>query len=173
MRCFISINIPEKIQREIKKIQDKLPEVKNKKTELKNLHLTLKFLGEINEEKTEEVKKKLREIKFKKFESEIDKIGIFSEEFVRIIWLHLTNSDELQKIIDGKLKKLFQPEKRFMGHLTIARVKSVKNKEKFLDKLKKLKISKIKFAVDKFYLMVSELTSEGPEYKIIEEYLLI
>ena len=170
MRCFISINILKEVTCEIEKIQQRLPAFQGKKTELENLHLTLKFLGEISEDKIEEAKKKLREIKFEKFESGINEIGVFSEKFIRIIWLHLSGCNELQKIIDDKLKNLFEPEKRFMSHLTIARVKSIKDKRKFLDDLKKVEISKIKFNVDKFQLMKSELSSKGPRYDIIEEY---
>ena len=170
MRTFISIDMPEEIAREIKKIQDKLPEFFGKKTELENLHLTLKFLGEINEQKIEEVKNKLSEIKFNKFKTEIDSIGIFSEKFVRIVWLHLKSAENLQKEIDEKLKDLFEKEKRFMSHLTIARVKSLKDKEKFLEELKMIKIPKIKFVVDKFKLKKSVLTSAGPVYETLEEY---
>jgi len=173
MRCFISINLPEEIREEIEKIQEQLPHFYGKKTELENLHLTLKFLGEINEDKIEEVKNELREVKFERFNSEIDKIGVFSEKFVRIIWLHLTECDELQKIVDNKLKGLFEFERRFMSHLTIGRVKSLKDKKKFLKDLKAIKIPKIKFNIDKFYLMKSELTNKGPKYEIIEEYGLI
>lgn len=172
MRTFISINISEEIRKEIKKIQDVLPEFFGKKTELENLHLTLKFLGEIKEEKIEEVKEKLREIKIEKFATEIDEIGVFSEEFIRIVWLHMKDCDNLQKQTDNALKNLFEPEKRFMSHLTIARIKRLKDKKEFLQDLKKIKIEKIKFKVDKFYLMKSELTAEGPRYSVLEEYNL-
>jgi len=173
MRCFISINIHEDVIEEIEKIQQKLPVFQGKKTELGNLHLTLKFLGEINEDKIEEVKEKLREIKVGKFESEIDSIGVFSEKFIKIIWLHLKGRSELQKTIDEKLKDLFEPEKRFMSHLTIARVKAIKDAKEFLNELKKIKFSKIKFQVDKFYLMKSELVNERPRYGVLEEYSLV
>jgi 2'-5' RNA ligase len=178
MRTFISINIPEEIRKEIKKIQDFLPEFSGKKTELQNLHLTLKFLGEIEEQVVGEVKEKLREIKIEKFATEIDKIGVFdnrkSGKYSRkiILWLHLMNCEELQRQVDGVLKDLFEPEKRFMSHLTIARIKGIKDKEEFLQDLKKIKIEKIKFKVDKFYLMKSELTAEGPRYSVLEEYNL-
>ena len=172
MRVFISIDIPEKVKREIVKIQEKLPEFKGKKTEFENLHLTLKFLGEVDEEKIEKIREKLRKVNFKTFNAEIDSIGVFSKDFVRIIWLHLTNCDELQKEVDEKLGNLFEKEKRFMSHLTIARVKSVRNKKEFLDELKKIKILKMKFVVDKFELKESALMQRGPIYKTIEEYKL-
>ena len=172
MRTFISINISEEIRKEIKKIQDFLPEFSGKKTELENLHLTLKFLGEIDIEKLEEVKKRLRKIKIEKFKTEIDEIGIFSPNFIRIVWLHMKDCDNLQKQIDNALKNLFEPEKRFMSHLTIARIKGIKDKKRFLQDLEKIKIEKIKFKVDKFYLMKSELTAEGPRYSVLEEYNL-
>ena len=173
LRVFVSIDIPKNIQKEIKKIQDALPEFKGKKTKPENLHLTLKFLGEISEEKMEKVKDKLNEIKFNGFETEINAIGVFLPSFIRIIWLHLTNCEKLQKTIDEKLSEVFKPEKRFMSHLTIARVKSVKNKTEFLDKLKGVKIPKMKFKVKEFKLKKSDLTSEGPVFETVEVYSLI
>lgn len=166
-RCFISINVSEEVKKEIKKVQDELPEFVGKKTEIENLHLTLKFLGEIDEEKVEEVRKKLREIKIKKFETKIDSVGMFG---FKIIWLHLIGCDELQKEIDESLKGLFKPEKRFMSHLTIARVKKVEDKKRFLDDLRKIKVPEVKFIVDKFCLMESVLGSNGPTYTVIKEY---
>src|SRR3989338_347573 len=118
MRAFIAVDIPEKIKREIVKIQNSLPEFKGKTTEPENLHLTLKFLGEVNQEALEKVKNKLKSIKFEQFETEIDSIGTFN---ARIVWLHMAGCEELQRKIDGSLKGLFLPEKRFMSHLTIAR----------------------------------------------------
>jgi len=169
-RAFISINIPEEIRREIKKIQDKLPEFRGKKTELENFHLTLKFLGEIKEQVVGEVKKRLREIKIEKFETEINEIGIFSEKFIRIVWLHMKDCDNLQKQIDNALSDLFEKERRFMSHLTIARVKNIQDRKNFLEEIEKMKIEKIKFKIDRFYLMKSELTAEGPRYSVLEEY---
>ena len=170
MRIFISIDIPEEVRKEIEKIQDKLPEFYGKKTESENLHLTLKFLGEIDEEKIKKVKEKLKEIEFNKFETKIDSIGVFSEKFIRIIWLHMTNCDELQKKIDESLKDLFSEEDRFMSHLTIARVKSIKDKKEFLEDLEKIEIPEINFNVENFRLKESVLVKEGPRYKMIEEY---
>ena len=172
MRTFISIEIPEEVKKEIVKIQKSLPEFQGKLTEEENLHLTLKFLGEVDEEQIEKIKEKLREIKFNKFETEVDSIGVFSENFIKIVWLHMTNCEELQKQIDEALENMFEKEDRFMSHLTIARVKNIKDKKKFLEELKKMKIDKMKFSVSSFNLKNSILTKEKPVYEIIEEYSL-
>ncbi len=171
-RCFISIEFDDNLKEQISKIQDKLPEFIGKKTEIKNIHLTLKFLGEIEEEKINLVKEKLKEVKLKSFFAEIDFLGVFSEKFVKIIWLNINNCDALQKQIDEKLKNIFEKEQRFQGHITIARVKKIKDKKKFLEEFKKINFEKIQFKVDKFHLKESVLTKKGPEYKNIGIFYL-
>ncbi|KHO54858.1 MAG: 2'-5' RNA ligase [archaeon GW2011_AR19] len=219
MRAFISLDLPAEIIKEIKKIQNALPKFVGKKTESENLHLTLKFLGEVSEEKIEQIRENLKKIKLsprddsskdiqgghenlqagdtavpsgepQKFQVSIDSIGVFSKKVIRIVWLHLTNCDALQREIDEKLSDLFGKEQRFMGHLTIARVKNIKNsprddsskddtavpsgepKKEFLEKLKKIKIPKINFMVENFKLKSSTFKSEGPVYEDIEIYNL-
>ena len=172
MRVFVAIDIPKQTQKEIKKIQGKIPEFKGKFTEAENLHLTLKFLGNIDEEKIDEIKIRLRNVKLKSFETEINKIGVFSPSFIKIVWIHLTNFEALQKIVDEKLSSLFPKEKRFMSHLTIARVKSVENKKEFLEELERIKFPEIKFKVKDFRLKKSTLSRKGPVYEDLEEYPL-
>ena len=119
MRVFIGIDFPKEVREEIRKIQERLPEFKGKKTELENIHLTLKFLGEIDERLVERVKEKLKDIKFESFEFKVNKIGVFSEKFVRIVWLGIDETDreskklwELQQKIDSQLEGFFEKEKR-------------------------------------------------------------
>jgi len=169
MRAFISIDIPDNIKKEILNIQNKLPEFNGKKTETENLHLTLKFLEWIDGTKLEDVKERLNKIKIKKFETEINSIGMFSD---RIIWLNMKNCGQLQKQVDEKLSNLFEKEERFMGHLTIARVKDLGNRKKFIEKLKEIKIKPIKFEVDNFRLKKSILKRNGPVYEDLEIYNL-
>ena len=167
-RCFISIELPEEVKKDIVKIQEELPEFYGKKTELENLHLTLKFLGEIDYDKIEKVKDKLKNINIGKINCSIDSLGFFSPNYIKIIWVHLNGCDEIQKEVDESLKDIFGKEKRFMSHITIARVKSVKDKKKFMEELKKIKFEEINFCTDRVYLMESVLKQKGPEYKIIE-----
>lgn len=60
-----------------------------------------------------------------------------------------------------------------MGHLTIARVKSVKDKKGFIEYLNKTKISEMEFSVKEFNLMQSILKSSGPDYKVLKSYPLL
>ena len=180
MRTFIAIDIPEGVKEEIIKIQKEISsfDFNGKLTEKENLHLTLKFIGEIDVGLVEKIKKKLFQVRFSRFETEIDSIGHFDNarskfyERKLIVWLHLTNCNELQKKVDDALSGLFPVEKRFMSHLTIARIKSVKDKAKFIQAIKNVKISKIRFTVDEFELKESVLMEKGPKYKTLERYKL-
>jgi len=173
MRCFVAIELPEKIRGGLYGKSSELYKknlFKGKITEKENLHLTLKFLGEISEEKIEEVKKKLKEIKLKRFEVSLKEFGVFNENFVRIIWIHLSGAEELQKEIDSKLENLIEQERRFMSHITIARVKSC-DRKKLIEEVKKMSLEG-EFYVESFELVCSELTESGPIYTILEKFKL-
>lgn len=170
MRIFVAVDMPEFVKIEVVKIQRNLPEFIGKFIEKENLHLTLKFLGEVDEESVEEIKKRLAGIKFNKLNLVVDNLGIFSTKFVRIVWLHIFGAEELQKKIDEALIDLFSKEVRFMSHLTIARVKSVKDRNKFLEAISGIKIPRLEFVCDSFELKKSVLKSNGPVYETLEKY---
>ncbi|HLC78388.1 MAG TPA: RNA 2',3'-cyclic phosphodiesterase [Candidatus Nanoarchaeia archaeon] len=177
MRTFISLKLSKESIQEIKNIQKQLYDSGlfiGKLTEEENLHLTLKFLGEIDEWGVEEVREKLREIQLKKFKAKLGGIGIFSPSFVRIIWIKLDGEgvNGLQREVDDVLKGLFKGEERFMSHLTIARVKNVKDKKKFFHLLEKINVKKVEFDIESFELVRSELFSRGPSYEVIDNFRL-
>lgn len=174
MRLFIALNLPEKIRELLYKTAKELKEkglFQGKITEKENLHLTLKFLGDIREEKIDDIIKRLDEIKINKAPVIIGNFGVFDEKFVRIIWVKLAGADELQKEIDRTLRGLFQQEDRFMSHVTIARVKSVIEKRSLIDEIKNIKLTNIQFDVDSFELMKSEL-GKKPVYSIVKSFKL-
>ena len=178
MRAFISMDLDKEAKKEVLNLQKELEKsklVKGKLTEQENLHLTLKFLGDVDEKKAEEVKKLLRQIKFRKFNSELETIGTFGDRDVRIIWVKLGGEDvlELQKQIDEQLKNLFKKEFRFMSHVTIMRIKEAPEQKQLNEYLKKLNFKKIKFSVNEFVLNKSTLTKKGPIYEVLEKYKLI
>ena len=172
-RTFIALDVPENIKKEIIKIQKLIPRFEGKLTEIDNLHLTLKFLGHIDKEILIETKRRLKEIKIKQFQAEISEVGVFSLSRIKIVWLKMRNCNNLQRNIDSKLSGLFPKERRFMGHITIARVKHVKNQSFFISQLKKIKISaNLRFTVKSFELMKSTLSRSGPVYENLKTYNL-
>lgn len=202
-RCFIALELSRETREYIEETQE-LVKKKNlfagKFTEPENLHLTLKFLGEVGENKIEEIKNKLSEIKFNEFEASLGEVGVFINTFNSILWIKLNGKEiwDLQKIIDEKLKDLFPKEERFMSHITIARIKKmpkafsvsqnlhenckmstsdfkmkkIHGKTEFLEYVKNIKVKKVKFTVRDFVLKKSELKEEGPVYTDMGKYSL-
>ncbi len=168
MRAFIAIDLDQKDYFE--DLQDQFPVDSNSKIKLtKAYHLTLKFLGEIPEKQIDEIKSKLSQIKFKSFKITLSKPGVFpSENYIRVIWIGLKDNREiinLQKEIEKSLLEIFPKDERFHPHLTLARVKFVKDREIFIRKLKAIKIKLKEMTIKEFKLIKSELTPKGPVYE--------
>lgn len=177
IRTFVSLDLPQEISNEIKNIQNKIKKQNlfiGKLTEPENLHLTLKFLGEIDKNTLEKVKEKLKEVKINEFEASLGEAGIFSEKFIRIIWIKIEGKEvlEFQKQIDKRLEGMFEKEFRFMGHITLARIKKVSDRKALVDYIKDIKPKNLKFKVSEFFLKKSTLMPEGPVYNVLEEYKL-
>ena len=134
----------------------------------------VKFLGEVQPNNLGEIKNNLKKIIFKPFSVVLNGIGVFpNKNNIRVIWVGLKPEEpvlELQKNIDENLKKSFKKEKNFKPHLTLARVKYIDDKEKFINKLKKIKIENKKIDMDNFKLVKSILTPKGPVYEDLEVF---
>ena len=116
-------------------------------------------------------------INLNKFEFETDGIGFFpSEKYIRVVWVGLKSGEceKLKKLVEEKLHEIGinKDGREFNCHVTVARIKKVKDKKNFLQRIKELHIKKMRFDADKFSLIKSELTPRGPMYKILEEFEL-
>lgn len=178
MRVFIAISLPKEVKDylfELEKEISKLP-AKFKLVSKKNLHITLKFIAQASESQIEELKSRLKEIKFDSFKMALIEKGLFpNSRNPRVIWVGLDSDNllrKLQKEIDEKLLDLFSDSQEFTSHITLGRIKSIKDKEKFEDGLKNIKIKNLSFKIEEFGLFKSELTKEGPIYSLIEKYKL-
>lgn len=179
MRCFIAIDLPKEVKKELSVINEYLKNLKNSSLKAKFvdpniLHLTLAFLGEISANKVNIVKSILRELSnsFKKTDAEIGEVGFFpNENFIKVLWIKLNPEEIFVKWHDTIVKKLrekgIKANEKFESHITIARIKYIKNKEEFFKKLKEIKIKPMKFVVDSVKLKKSTLTREGSIYEDI------
>lgn len=176
MRCFIAIEVPEEVRKELTKMQELLKSgnIRAKFVEPENLHITLKFLGEITGAKAEKIKDLLRQIKMQPFKAKLDSLGVFTMKNPRVIWADMLPIEQitgLQWHIDHILEKLgFDKEKRFEAHIALARVKEIKDMRSFLENMKKIKIKPVEFEIKGFVLKKSTLTQERPIYEDIERF---
>jgi len=176
MRLFIAIDLPEEAKESIEKLKSELKGIKGVKLVSKeNTHLTLKFLGEVSDNKADEIARALSQIKFKPFKVSISKLGFFpNEDRIQVLWVNAEPEQplfELKKQIDEALPR-FKDDHKFSSHITFARIKYIANdsdKKRILDILKR-SIEKTEFLVDKFRLYKSDLQPMGPIYTIIKEF---
>ena len=169
MRCFIAVDLGKDVKEYLGKIQEKIPREAKIKP-VNHFHITLFFLGEIPPSKVEEVKEVLLGIKFKKIKARLNKIDFFpSESYIRVIYVGLSNADdlyEIQRVIAKKIEALgIKQDKEFKAHITLARVKGVRDRKSFVKKLKEIKPEKLEVVLKKITLYESKLTRDGPIYK--------
>jgi len=178
MRTFIAVDVKNE------SILKALEELKNTGADIKivspeNLHITLKFLGEIEEKKVEEIYTKISEKArgFKKFKLALKGVGVFpNKKFMRVVWIGGESMEmiEIQKTVEEVLSSLgFKKENDFKTHLTLARVKSAKNKEKlekFVEQYESFDFGSAE--IDRIEIKKSELTKEGAVYTTLREILL-
>ncbi len=168
MRTFIAIDFYS-LEPYFKDLQRQIPTDLAKIKMTDSFHLTVKFLGEVPDSDIEKIKSFLAEIKLKPFIVNISELGVFpNENYIRVVWVGFEDNIDiinLQQKIENKLQTIFKKEKRFHPHITLGRVKFVKDKERFIDSLKEIKIEPKTFEVKQFKLIKSTLTSEGPVYE--------
>ena len=156
MRLFIAtpINFPlyQAIKNDFKDVID------GKWVEGWNLHLTHKFIGE------DEPEKYKTELKIKSEKLKVNGIGIFGD---KILYLKADIDDSINKQINEKFN--LKNDKPFVPHITLCRIKSIKDKEKLREKLSKWQNINFSFPLE-VYLYKSTLTKKGPIYEKIYKY---
>lgn len=149
-----------------------------KLVEPENVHITLKFLGDTEEALIDDIEQIMKDAvkKSKPFTIQLKGAGVFpNQKYIKIVWIGIKQGEQIGAIaqaIDEHLSTLgFAKEKRaFSSHLTIARVRSARNKQELLQVLEKY--NDVLFAeimVDMITLKKSELTQKGPIYTTLRE----
>ena len=95
------------------------------------------------------------------------------EKEPRVIWVGIQPEKDvvaLQQKIDEALLLSFPSDQKFQSHLTIGRIKGVKNPKEFAKAAKELKVEEIEFEISSFKLMQSTLAATRSSYRVIEEF---
>jgi len=149
-----------------------------KLVEPKNIHITLRFLGNITSGMADQIHESMKAVQFAPFDVEIRGVGAFpNASYARVVWAGIAKgADQLQSIFNQLEPRLlglgFAPDPRgFSPHLTIARVKSGRNKvelSRFIDKSEGFKFGVVRAAC--LRLKKSDLTPKGPIYSTLKEF---
>lgn len=180
IRSFLAFDIEDQtILRKITKAQTTLT---NSGADLKlvkpeNIHMTVRFLGDIQHSMVDAIHEEMKQISFNSFEINLEGIGAFPKpNYPRVVWAGIKKgANELKDVfeqIEPRLRGLgFKPDnKGFSPHLTIARVRTGRNKARLAELITEME--NYEFGTVKaecLRLKKSDLTPRGPIYSNLRE----
>jgi len=180
VRSFIAFDINnELVLRRFSEVQNLLVNTGANLKPVKpmNIHITMRFLGNISIGMIDSIHGEMNKVSFTPFDVEIRGLGAFpSLRYARVVWAGIRRgANELRNVFDQLeplLQELsFKPDRKgFSPHLTIARVKSGRNKAEFIRCAQDL--ADCEFGVvkaDCLKLKKSILTPRGPIYSTLKE----
>jgi 2'-5' RNA ligase len=181
IRSFIAFDIESShVLERITQVQKKLAETGAdlKFVEPKNIHITLRFLGNIIPNMVDRIFEGMQKVQFVPFDVKIQGVGAFPDmRYPRVVWAGIREgANQLRGIfsqLEPYLRSLgFAPDpKGFSPHLTIARVKSGRNKA-VLAKFLAVNVN-YEFGIVRaecLRLKRSDLTPKGPIYSTLREF---
>jgi 2'-5' RNA ligase len=181
IRSFLAFDIEnETVRKRLAAVQNFLVQTGAdlKLVEPQNIHMTIRFLGDITSNMVEKVFEEMQKVQFAPFNVQINGLGAFPDlRYPRVVWAGITEgADQLKNVfsqLEPRLRGLgFTPDpKGFSPHLTIARVKSGKNKAQlaeFVTKNARYDFGAVK--AECLRLKKSDLTPRGPVYSTLKEF---
>jgi len=183
MRTFVAVELPEGIKNQIATVQADLKRIPAQVSWVKpgNIHVTLKFLGEVPENKIEEVFSATEAgcNGTKKFRMGLKGLGGFPNlQRPRVIWVGTSAGEkeitELQEKVEKEIEKIGFPreERKFTPHFTIGRIKIPKGIEKLSEAVEKTEFSTPEFEVKEVVVMQSQLNPAGAIYTPLKKIAL-
>ncbi len=181
IRSFLSFDIDDQtVKKKLAHAQKLLVQTGAdvKLVETENIHITIRFLGNITPQTAEKIHQEMQKIQFTPFTVQIKGLGVFPDlHYPRVVWAGITQgADELRSVfnqLEPRIRSLgFAADpKGFSAHLTIARVRSGKNKQQlaeFITANAGYEFGTIQ--AECLRLKRSELSPKGPAYSTISEF---
>ena len=141
------------------------------------LHLTLRFIGEVDGRDARALDDALAAIDAPAFDLQLHGVGQFGNKQPHSLWAASRPNDlldHLQRKVDTAIRRVGQPQDahKFTPHITLGRLRHPD-----LDKVREWLVTHAlatspEFAVDRFCLYSSKLTSDSSIYRIEQEYPL-
>lgn len=132
-----------------------------------NIHLTYLFLGEYPS--AYPVIEKLENISYEKKDIPLKSLGFFGHP-PKVLFTKVTDESilDLHRSILERLK--IEPDKPFVPHVTLCRIKRVHGFERFVKNLRELQHRHFGTLHQELHLIESVLTPRGPKYRIIHTF---
>jgi 2'-5' RNA ligase len=180
IRSFFSFDIEDQtIIRRLTEVQSMLTNTgaNLKLIKPQNIHLTVRFLGNISQSMVDAIHEEMKQLSFTPFEIELSGLGAFPKlTYPRIVWTRIRKgADKLIDVfeqLEPRLRGLgFKPDRKgFSPHLTIARVRSGRNKAQLINLIQELEDYEFGIIkVEYLRLKKSDLTPKGPIYTTLKE----
>ena len=183
LRTFIAVKITPQpgLVRLVNEFRQELRGEAVKWVDLQNMHLTVKFIGDTTPEQVDQIKSVLGDIayRFPVFSFSLDGVGFFQRGGQpSVLFIKTDTAEILNKLasgIDDQLQLIgFEKEsRRFSPHLTLGRIKYLKEKSSFLrltEKFGQYPVQEVVCRQVIFYQSV--LMPQGPLYKPLAEIKL-
>ncbi len=185
IRAFIAIEIGSEIKTRVSEHIDKLKRTGAdvKWVDPENIHLTLKFLGNIEEDTLPGLNEIISNVvsDLESFNINIRNFGTFPNlKRPRVIYVCVDEKENNLLTLYENLNKGVEElgikgeSKKFVGHITVGRIRTQKNISKLTTVLKSeterfFGLEKVNY----LSLMQSQLTHEGPFYTKLNNFILI
>lgn len=164
MRVFIAITLEDEMKKYIAQTQTLVKNLSTKGnfTRIENFHLTLRFIGEVDKERIEAIKKAIDDTAngVKPFDLILGQLGEFPRREKKIVWIGIDGGrkqlKDLFEIMESNLEKEgFEREARGLKpHITLGR--EIRLQESFETLVKDIQIQRKGIPVDKISLMESK-----------------
>jgi len=175
MRLFVALPIPDSVAGGLLAMQSGVPGARWQARE--QLHLTLRFIGDVDGRDASDLDEVLSGIDAPAFELQLHGVGQFGNKQPHSLWAAARPHDlldHLQRKVDTAIRRIGQPQDahKFTPHVTLGRLRHPD-----LDKVREWLVTHAlatspEFAVDRFCLYSSKLTSDGSIYRVEQEYPL-
>jgi len=180
IRSFIAVDVDdERLKQQFAEFQKRLLDAGAdvKLVAPENIHLTLRFLGEIEENIVQEVTDAMNHVGLQPFDIQFKGVGAFpSLSRINVVWAGIRKGDkelvEFTKRLEPELRAIGIPpdKKGFSPHLTVARVRTGRNKDQVAELIRELSEKDFgSMRAESIRLKKSVLTPSGPIYSTIFE----
>lgn len=177
MRCFLALDLPPSVCRSLAAVQRDIQALGLSASypAADQFHVTLSFFGELSANDVRKKADALSAFSAVAFNAESCGLGCFpNAERIRVIWAGFSKGhSDIERLQVQVAQELGKGDERFHPHVTLARVKSVKDPagvETFLVAHKKTAFGS--FVADRLTLYESRLTPMGPQYVPLESVSL-